>query len=78
MKKIVFIFLLIISAAFSGEINEYVSDVYFANGVNTNDASAESTKNEIKTKKEKRESVMPMLRERCLVLNCISITSYNN
>lgn len=29
------------------EINEYLNDVYFANGINTDDASAESTKNRI-------------------------------
>ena len=47
MKKIALIFIMLVSVAFAGEINEYVSDVYFANGINTTDKSAESTKNEI-------------------------------
>ncbi len=54
MKKIVFIFLLIISAAFSGEINEYKVDVYFANGVNTDKLSTSKTKTDIKIKHKHR------------------------
>ncbi len=48
MKKIVLVFAVLVSAAFSGEINEYVSDVYFANGINTSVASGATTRTAIK------------------------------
>ena len=48
MKKIVLVFAILVSVAFAGEINEYVSDVYFANGINTSVASGATTRTAIK------------------------------
>ena len=51
MKKIVLLFLLSISFL-SAEINECVSDVYFANGINTDSDDAKQDLNRINTKFE--------------------------
>ncbi len=49
MKKIFLIFLLGVSFSFA-EINEYVSDVYFANGIDTPRKIADESKRKIAKK----------------------------
>jgi len=49
MSKIILLIIFTFGSMLHAEINEYKSDVYFANGINTADKSAEATKNEIET-----------------------------
>jgi len=49
---VILLFMLITPSILQAEINEYMNDVYFSNGINTNDSEAELTKEEIKIRYE--------------------------
>ncbi len=50
MKKLLIAFLFLFIASLQAEVNEYQSDVYFANGINTTKEQADDAKNALKKK----------------------------
>jgi len=50
MKKIFLGFIILLSSLQALEVNEYLSDVYFANGINTDEDSARDSVDDISEK----------------------------
>ena len=52
MKKLFFVWLLVLHNLYALEVNEYFSDVYFANGINTDEITAKKSRDKISKKFE--------------------------
>ncbi len=48
MKKLLFVWLLFMGALYALTVNEYLNDVYFANGINTDEKTAKKSRDILK------------------------------